>query len=92
MFMVPTVGETQVGEGVEDVLVSGAEEKDKALVRRFCEAVTKGDLGALDACSPLGLSIIARSMAKSPAARATSVRSPSNTLPSLTFAPSSRTR
>jgi len=41
MFMVPTVGETRVGEGVEDVFVSGAEEKDQALVCRFCEAVTR---------------------------------------------------
>jgi ketosteroid isomerase-like protein len=41
-------GETRVGKEDEESPVSASEEKNKALVRRFLEAQTKGDLQTLD--------------------------------------------
>ena len=68
------------------------EEKNKALVRRFWEAVARGDIDAIDELLAVTSSITARLPDKSLAAKATSSRSPNNTLPSLMFAPRSRTR
>ena len=46
ILMVPTVEETRVGK-VEEAAVSSAGEKNKAIVRRFYEALTEGDLDTI---------------------------------------------
>ena len=75
--------------------MSSAEEKNKALVRRFLEAHAKGDLDALEELLAPDLSTTTCFPAKSPPARparATCSQPPSIMPPSPTVATSSRSR
>jgi predicted ester cyclase len=48
MLMVSTVGEVRVGKEEEEATLSDAQEKNKAIVRRFLEEQFKGDLDIID--------------------------------------------
>jgi hypothetical protein len=74
----------------EDAPVPSEEEKNMALVRRFWEAVANAELDTLDELLAPAFVDHSSLPAKSLAARATSSRWPTNTLPSLMFGVSSR--
>jgi ketosteroid isomerase-like protein len=75
----------------EEAPVSLEEEKNKALVRRFWEAVARGDIDAIDELLAADFVDHSTLAGQGPGREGYKQQSPNSTLPSLMFDASSRT-